>query len=74
MAGRRFPTMTMFLTGGGTIINCRNDYKRYQSTPGDPEGYPTGSELEQLALANGFFQATFYEIGFGFMGCLVCRK
>ncbi len=38
------------------------------------EGYPTGSELEQLALANGFSQATFYEIGFGFMGCLVCRK
>ena len=24
--------MTMFLTGGGTIINCRNDYKRYQSS------------------------------------------
>jgi demethylmenaquinone methyltransferase/2-methoxy-6-polyprenyl-1,4-benzoquinol methylase len=38
------------------------------------EGYPTGSELEQLALANGFSQATFYEIGLGFMGCLVCRK
>jgi len=38
------------------------------------EGYPTGSELEQLALANGFSQATFYEIGLGFMGCLVCRR
>ena len=39
MAGRRFPTMTMFLTGGGTIINCRNDYKRYQSRP-PPEPSP----------------------------------
>ena len=24
--------MTMFLPGGGTIINHRNDYKRYRST------------------------------------------
>jgi hypothetical protein len=24
--------MTMFLPGGGTLINCRNDYKRYQSS------------------------------------------
>ena len=26
--------MTMFLLGGGTIINHRNDYKRYRSTCG----------------------------------------
>ncbi len=30
MEKRRFPTITMFLPGGGTIINYRNDYKRYR--------------------------------------------
>ena len=31
MEERRFPTMTMFLPGGGTVIDNQNDYKRYRS-------------------------------------------
>ena len=41
--------MTMFLPGGGTIINHRNDYKRYRSTraPYEPFDYqdPPGGLL-----------------------------
>jgi hypothetical protein len=48
MEKQRFPTMTMFLPGGGTIVNHRNDYKRYRSTrqfcsvQGRPVGEATG--------------------------------
>merc|ERR1711966_567385 len=36
--------MTMFLPGGGTITNYRNDYKRYRRIPqGVPQWTPRGT-------------------------------
>ena len=47
--------MTMFLPGGGTIINHRNDYKRYRSTwavvPGDTKRRPHGVAWRGVAVA-----------------------
>eukprot|EP00898_Chlorokybus_atmophyticus_P007801 jgi/Chlat1/8021/Chrsp7S00632 len=38
------------------------------------EVYPTGPELETLAVEAGFARAMFYEIAAGLMGCLVASK
>mmetsp|Transcript_41008 Transcript_41008/g.97424 ORF Transcript_41008/g.97424 Transcript_41008/m.97424 type:complete len:312 (-) Transcript_41008:128-1063(-) len=38
------------------------------------KAFPTGAELERLALEAGFEESRFYEIAFGLMGILVVRK
>lgn len=36
--------------------------------------YPTGIRLKQMAMEAGFRKASYYQLGFGLMGCLVAQK